>query len=87
MNDRDINRMKTGLMFVPRGWATMSPGCLVTPSECLDRLERYRSFRDRGAHVPLFALSMPAFRRLLWRFEQGAQRQRSSSDATQTRSS
>lgn len=81
MNDSEVNPMKTGLMFVPLGQATMSPGYLVTPSECVGRLERCKSAGDRRAHIRLFALSTlgrSAFR-LLERFGQVAQRQEPSS--------
>jgi hypothetical protein len=70
MKDSDFNPMKTGLMFVAPGWASMSPGCIVTPSHCLDRLARLQAAVDRGAHAP-WVVSAPkrerAFRRLLER--------------------
>ncbi len=79
MNDSEVNPMKTGLMFVPLGWATMSPGCLVTPSECVDHGGRCKAAGNRRAR--LFALSTlgrSAFR-LLERFGQVAQGQEPSS--------
>jgi len=81
MNDSEVNPMKTGLMFVPLGRATMSPGCLFTPSECVDHVERCKGASDRRVHIRLFALSTlgrSAFR-LLERFGQVAQRQEPSS--------
>ena len=70
VKDSDFDPMKTGIMFVPPGWATPSPGCLVTPSHCLDRLARYQAAVDRGAHAS-WAAPAPkrkrAFRRLLER--------------------
>jgi hypothetical protein len=34
-------------MFDAFGWAVMSPGCLITPSQCFERLARLRA-GDRG---------------------------------------
>jgi len=70
MNDSDFNPMKTGLMFVPPGWASMSTGCIVTPSHCLDRLARLQAAVDRGEQAS-WAAPAPkrerALRRLLER--------------------
>ncbi len=82
MKDSDVNPMKTGLMFVALGWATMSPGRLVTPPQCFDHKEQRKAAGNRGAHIRLFALSSlgrSAFHRLLERFGQGAQRREPSS--------
>jgi hypothetical protein len=77
MNDSDVNPMKTGLMFVPLGWATMSPGRRVTPLQCSDHKEQRKAAGNRGAYIRLLApsvLDRSAFQRLLERFGQGAQR-------------
>jgi len=82
MDDSEFNPMKTGLMFVPLGWATMSPSCLASPSECFDHIERCKAAGNHRAYIRLFALSTlgrSAFRRLLERFAQVAQRRERSS--------
>jgi len=58
MDDSEVNPTKTGLMFVPLGWATMSPGCLITSSQSLDRLENYKAAVNRGVHL-LQLVSLP----------------------------
>lgn len=82
MNDSDVNPMKTGLMFVPLGWATMSPGRRVAPPQCFDHEEQRKGAGNRDARTRLFALSSrgrSAFHRLLERFGQVARRRSPSS--------
>jgi hypothetical protein len=63
--------MRTSLMFVPFGWATFSPGCILTPSQCSVHAERWIETGNRGAHVRSFTpstLGKSAFRFPLERF-------------------
>lgn len=82
MNDSDVNPMKTGLMFVPLGSATMSPDRRVAPLQCSDHREQRKAADNRGAYIRLFALSSlgrSAFHRLCERFGQVVQAREPSS--------